>query len=114
MTTYLLHVTIAEVIQKLTIILVNRNYEINYQNQDQTMVVAYTSKEIMRMIQVNVRSVNMYLEINVHSTCLSKGTSLLTNDPDEEELISNELESSFVNNSNTFRLTPEDYAFSYI
>ena len=114
MTTHLLHVTIAEVIQKLTGILQKRNYEINFQNQDQTMVVAYSTKDTMRMIQVNVHSVNMYLEINVHATCLSQGTSLLTNDPVEEESISTELESDFINSSNTFRLTPEDYAFSLI
>jgi hypothetical protein len=114
MTTYLLHVTNADVILKLTGILQNRNYEISYQNQDQTMIVGYTSNEMMRMIQVNIHPLNTYLEINVHCTFFCKGTSRLTNDSKEEESINNELESFFSNNFNTFRLTPEDYVLSFV
>ena len=114
MTTYLLHVTIADVIYRLNEILSSRNYEINFQNQDQTMIVAYTTNEFLRMVQINLRPINSYLEINIHSTCFCKGTSLLTNDICEEEFLSNTLEASFSNDSNTFRLTPEDYVFSFI
>jgi hypothetical protein len=114
MTTYLLHVTIAEAIQELSEILVQRNYELTLHNQDRSMIVAYTRQESLRMVQINIYSINNYLEVNVHSTCFSKGTSLLTNDIDEEELIIRELENSFAGNSNTFRLTPEDYVFSFI
>lgn len=114
MTTYLLHVTIADVMHKLTFILQKRNYEINLHNTDRSMLIAYTSDETLRMVQINIYSINNYLEINIHSTCFSKGTSLLTNDLEEEEIIMEELEKSFSSNSNTFRLTPEDYVFSFL
>ncbi len=114
MTTYLLHVTIADVTQRLNDILLNRNYEINFHNQEQTMIVAYSTNEILRMVQINLRPINSYLEINIHSTCFCKGTTLLTNDICEEEFLSNTLETSFSNDYNTFRLTPEDYVFSFI
>ncbi len=78
------------------------------------MIVAYTNHESLRMVQINIYSINNYLEVNVHSTCFSKGTSLLTNDVDEEERIIRETENSFADFTNTFRLTPEDYVFSFI
>lgn len=78
------------------------------------MIVAYTRQESVRMVQLNIYSINNYLEVNVHSTCFSKGTSFLTNDIDEEESIIRQLENSFSSNANTFRLTPEDYVFSFI
>ncbi len=78
------------------------------------MIVAYTNQDSLRMVQINIYCINNYLEINVHSTCFSKGTSLLTNDIDEEELIARELENYFAYTENTFRLTPEDYVFSYL
>jgi len=114
MTTYLLHVTISEAIQKLSEILIQRNYEITQHNGDRSMIVAYTNHESLRMVQINIYSINNYLEVNVHSTCFSKGTSLLTNDVDEEERIIRETENSFTDYANTFRLTPEDYVFSFI
>lgn len=114
MTTYLLHVTIADVLDKLTKILIQRNYEINFSHPEQKMIIAYASLDTLRMVQVNILPVNTYLEINIHSTCFCKGTSLLTNDISEEELISKELEASFTNDFNTFRLTPEDYVLSFI
>ena len=114
MTTYLLHVTIAEAIKKLSEILLSRNYEITLHNPDRSMIVAYTNQDSLRMVQINIYCINNYLEINVHSTCFSKGTSLLTNDIDEEELIARELENYFAYTENTFRLTPEDYVFSYL
>lgn len=114
MTTYLLHVTIADVIRKLKQILISRNYEINYQNSDHSIVVAYSTNEVLKMVQVNLSVVNTYLELHIHSTCFSPGTSLLTNDSVEEEVISSLLEETFSGEVNSFRLTPEDYVFSFI
>ena len=114
MTTYLLHVTSTEAIHKLSEILIQRNYEITPHNNDSSVIVAYSRQESLRIVQVNIYCINNYLEINVHSTCFSKGTYLLTNDVNEEERIIRDIENNYAYALNTFRLTPEDYVFSLI